>query len=632
MTTVRKVMPWRVLSALAICVVLVGFGLGYVPSSINTNTSNASKSHQLAISTTNEVTDNEVAHQISVSSLDELANAHQFGSFFARTEALLAFVTQANIQTVQQLWEQSKKLQSPQLREEIQNNVIQRWAVLEPLSVIEVMQAELPAARQISAIELVFREWSVSSLEDAINHAQNLDKEHRESAVTGIVLAREDLTPQQRRAIARLLDCESVAIALLKKITSDVVIDVPASEWSLFVSENFDQFQNLSAEKSRMLVEIGHSWVLQDGVVVFEAMQESLPSNSSLFGTAKFISEKLIETHPQLALNFVLRGGHQAQELGYHDLAVELIARWAKTDPSNALKATNSIDARSMRRQMQQRVLGIWAAPDPYALLDTLSTLPDNLQNLAHEIALVELAKHSPEAVVGMLSDLSMRRNRDKVAEAIVSSWAVIDITSTLQWIGKEPLVAHKKQSLKQLAFEMFARTDPQLALEIALQQPLKTNGEGWEREVIRQMILRDMDTAATMLSRARPGETRHDVYDFAVIVSLFDSDFDGAVEIFLNLCEVEPKVPMSIDLFSRLAPERLFEMLEVIRSVEARADVARHLLWHYEGKDVFTTVQISLLREVEHSQQKQLPSRISSRLRDAYDELRKAIEAEGNQ
>ena len=632
MTTARTVIPWRVLTALAICVVLVGFVLGYVLSSINTNTSNASESHHLVNSTTNEVTDSEIAQPISVRSLHELENASQFGSFFARTETFLAFVAQANIHTVRQLWEQSKKLRSPQLREEIQNTVIQRWAVLDPPSVIEMIRLELPAARQISAIELIFREWSVSSLEDSINHAQNMDKEHRESAITGIVSSREDLTSQQLREIARRLDCESVAIALLKKITRDVVIEVPEREWSLFVSENFDQIQNLSPEKSQMLAEIGHSWILQDGVSVFKAMQESLPSNTSLFGTARSVSEKLIETHPQLALNFVLRGGHQAQELGYYDLAVELITRWAEADPSNALKATNSIDARSLRRQMQQRVLEIWAAPDPYALLDTLSALPDNLQNLAQEIALVELAKHSPETVVGVLSDLTMPRSRDRVAEAIVSNWAVIDITSTLQWIREEPLVAHKKQSLKQLAFEMFARADPQRALEIALQQPIKTNGEGWEREVIRQVILRDMDTAATMLSRARPGETRHDVYDFAVIVSLFDSDFDTAAEIFLNLCEVEPTVPISIDLFSRLAPERLFEMLEVIRSVEARADVARHLLWHYEGKDVFTTVQISLLREVQRSQQKQLPSRISSRLRDAYDELRKAIEAEGNQ
>lgn len=630
MATVVKTKSWGVFTVLAGFLALGGFCLGYVLSNHNSKTSNNPNVQRSIFS---EVDDNvkDFNEPTSARSLLKLSDASKFDSFFARTEAILSFVANANIEVVQQLWNESKKLQSPNFREELQHRVIQRWAVLDPYTALETAREELPAQRQSSAIKWIYREWSQVSLEEAITHAQDLGTEQLENAVVGIVSGREDLSPKQLREIARRLDSELIAIELLKETTNDVVIDVPRNEWNAFVSGNLDQFQNLSDDETRMLAELGHSWVLQEGVTVYEEMQESLAVNTPLLQIVTVVSEKLISTHPQLAVDFVLKGVAQEQELGYHELAVELIARWAKTEPSEALEATNGIKAYSMRRQMHRRVFEQWASPDPYVLLDDLREFPENLQNLAHEIALTELAKHSPETVIGMLSDLSVRGHRDQVAKAIVSSWAILDITSTLEWIESEPLVSHRRGTLKELAFKTLASTNAQVALEIALQQPLKANGEGWEGDVIRAVISQDVDTAVTMIPRARNEETRFRSYDYAVMRSLFDSDFETATELFLNLTEEESRAPNSTDLFSRLAPERLFEILGSIRSVKARADSARSLLWNHEDKKLFSTAQINLIREIERSERKQLPSRMSDRLRDAYIELQNAIEAEGS-
>ncbi len=630
MTTVGKRKGWQVLAVLAGVVTLGGFSLGYFLLNNIIETSRNPDTQQRIVSDVDD-RNGDVNRLISVRSLKKSSDATQFGSFFARTKAILTYVTNADIERVQQMWRESKRLQSPGFQEELQHKLIQRWAILDPYEAIETVKKELPTHGQSSAIELIYREWSLSSLEDAITYAQDLSVKHQESAVTGIVLAREDLSSHQLREIARRLNREVVAIELLKATRNDIVIDVPVQEWNVFVSKHLDRFQSLSDDDLRMFIEIGHSWVLQDGVTVFEEMQASLPENTPLLSTVTGVAEKLISTHPQLALDFVLKGVDKEQEMGFHELAIELIARWAKTEPSEALKATKGVKAYSMRRQMHRRVFEHWASPDPYTLLDRLTELPDDLQNLAHEIALTELAKHSPETVTGLLSDLSVRGNRDQVAKAIVASWALIDLSSTLEWIASEPLVSHRRGSLKELAFKTLAITDPQLALEIALQQPLKTNGEGWEEDVIDQVILRDMDTAVTMIPRARTSETRFRTYDFAVMVSLFDSNFEFASDLFLDLTEEKPRAPNSIDLFSRLAPERLFEILGLIRSVEARKDAARSLLSNQEDKGLFSTAQINLLREIERSEQKELPSRISTRLREAYIELRDALDAEGS-
>ncbi len=631
MIAVRKEISWLICGVAALFLMVSGFFFGYGLAGFNkTSTSETNRS-----TATNKLTDEVVrevdrlAPSFAEHSLVDLENASHFGNFYSRTKALLKHLSQANIQSVQQMWEQSKTLQTPKFQEEVQTRVIQRWAVLDPVAAIRVVKEELPEHKQDISIQHIFGEWALSSLEDAIDFARTLDKAHRENAVSGMVLARDDLSVEVRREFARELDCELVATTGLKNSISDAVIEVPEQEWKLFVNENYEHIQHLSEEQFGFFTEIGHSWVLQEGVDVFAVMQDSLPDNYSLVSVAKSIADKLLDTHPQLALDFVLNGVYQGEETDYHEVAIELIARWADSDPNKALEATYDIEARSMRRQMQQLVLEKWATPDPYVLLDNLDKLPDTLQSFAHEIALAVLAKYAPETVAGKLGELPTRRNREKVAEALVSSWAVIDFSSTLQWIDEELLVAHKKESLKELAFTTYARIDPQQALETALQQPLKTNGDGWERDVIYEVILRDMDTAVAMMPRARSGETRYDTYDFGVMTSLFDSDFETASVLFIDLCDLESKAPNSIDLFARLAPERLFETLEVIRSVEARTEAARKLLVHYEGKSVFTDAQIALLQEIELSKRKELPDRISKRLRAAYDELREALEAE---
>ncbi len=307
MTKVGKRKSWQVFAIVAGVVTLGGFSVGYF---LSNHIAESSRNPDTRQSTVSEVahSDENVSRRISARSLQKSSDASHFGNFFARTNAILTYVTNADIERVQQLWRESKRLRSPEFQEELQHKLIQRWAILDPYAALETIRKELPTQGQSSAIELIYREWSLSSLEDAITYAQDLSVEHQESAVKGIVLAREDLSSKQVRKIARRLNREVVAIELLKATKNDNVIDVPEQEWNMFVSKHLDQFQSLSDEELRMLTEIGHSWVLQDGATVFEEMQASLPENTPLLSTVTEVAEKLIRTHPQLALDFVLKG------------------------------------------------------------------------------------------------------------------------------------------------------------------------------------------------------------------------------------------------------------------------------------------------------------------------------------
>ena len=257
--------------------------------------------------------------------------------------------------------ERIEKARVPKFQEELQNRVIQRWAVLNPRTALSMARDELPTQRQNAAIELIYREWSLSNLEDAITCA-------------------EDMTYKQRREIARQFDCEWVAIDALRETTDAVVIDKPAQEWRSFVWENRDDLQNLSDAQNRLLEQLAYSWIVREGVTAFEKMRHSLPSDFSLLETTRSVSSELVESNPQLAFDLVLAGKQREKETGYFQLAMDLITRWARTDARRAFDATSEVSGRSFQVRLRTRALWAWAQHNPESLLNNIDELPKSVQ------------------------------------------------------------------------------------------------------------------------------------------------------------------------------------------------------------------------------------------------------------
>lgn len=412
----------------------------------------------------------------------------------------------------------------------------------------------------------------------------------------------------------------------MRRETNVDIIDSPQLTWDTFINENYDQLQDLSESQSQMLESIVYSWVVRDGIEVFDNMRSSLPKSFSLLQTAHSLAHELLSRNPQLAIDLVVHLAQNEQETGYVHLATELASLWAESDPRGALEATLAIDSRSLQRKMQGQVLKAWSESDPHMLVSHLGSLPPDLQARALEQAAIAIAAESPETALRMASDITDPEIKDHVADRVAAQWAKKDISAALNWIDTDSKVRHIRDDLKRAAFSELAAVDPQLALQTAQDQPLGPKGVGWEGAVIHSLVVTNMDVAVAMLDKVRPGATRIDAYDSVVVFSLFERDPERAVESFLELCELEEIKPSNWALFylSKDTPRQLFASIGSIRSEESRTNVACALLRKNAGNGVFSEAEQVLLREIVEQDRPKPSSDPIDRLQQIVDRLRK--------
>ena len=566
-----------------------------------------------------------------VNSIDDLEHFNRFDDYFERSLALQLLIADADEKTLQQYLEESKKSKPDSLKEEVQDTIIQRIAVINPLSALKVVD-ELPAERRNALVSIIFLEWSMSNLDQAIEHAQTLDEKIRTHAIESIVRARDDLSVDELRTLARRLDGEWIALEVMaQNRTHNELIRDPEREWETFVQENGQRVHSFGVAQSRMFVFIVRSWLEKDGLEAVDTLLESVPQQWSLMQPWKAVLDELVETDTQLALNVAVR----VKEITYRylELAEHVVVRWAESNPRAALDATLAIEARTFRKRLHRRVMETWAEADPYALLTRVGNLAEDLQDLAREVSAIAIAKTSPRKAVEIVKQISDLDFHDVAIELIVAEWAKHDIVQTLEWIQSDQRVAHIQDSLKDRAFRELARHDPEFALETALSQSVNAGGEGMEAHVIEWLALSDLDTAVAMLPFARRGVTQFNAYDKVIVISLIHGDSERAIELFLQQAE---KGEFNRDAWSLShlvweAPHRLFASLEKLRPGEWQAESARSLLRHHKDKETFTEDQLAYLQAIFDSQQKkrELSQQDIERLKKAREAVRDILDGD---
>lgn len=558
----------------------------------------------------------------------QLFDSSQFSTRFARRSRQLEVLTQADVYALKKLWTEAKSIDTPNFKKEIQSNIIRRWSVIDPVEALSVA-LKLPLdEHQRDLIKLVFLEWSLASLDEALESVASLDQANKEAAISGMIVALEHLSLSERREIARELDCEWIAIEVLRHLTAGPVIENPVEEWNNFFEKNGETILDLSLSQFKMLSNLVYAWVLLDGIEAIDSIRNDLPENFSLYSTVELVASKLMHGEPRLALELVVAQANRENDKKFQELAVELISNWAESDAIAALDATFIVEARSLRRELQNRVLEESARIDADSLLSNLRNLPEDLRHRAHELALIAIAKRSPETVATKLGELDLRDHRDRVAEAVAVHWGERDIASALHWINTNVHVAHSREDLTETALRALARKDPQLAFDAAVALPLNTDGQGWEGRVIYELLLVDTDSAIPLIPQTRAGSTRRDAFDWAILMSLtWEQDVVQAINLLTEMCEVEPKgTKYSTGFLTSKAPRQVFDALDNISSVMARAELAESLLRNNADNGVFSVQELEILEIIEQSKSKQ---ETSLRVIEAAENMRSVQQAE---
>lgn len=544
------------------------------------------------------------SHTFSEATIREIQNLKELeslSSHFQRTVALQKLLAETDEETLLQYWEQSTTMGSG-LGEELQIAIVQRLATIDPLAAWELV-SDLPSKKSPALVGAVFREWSVSNLDLAIEHARSLDVEIKTAAVASMLLSREDLSIEQRREIARQLNTEALAIEAIERTLNTPIILDPSTEWAEFLVRHTTSLVSPNEAQLQMVTHIATAWIQQEGVNALDNVLDSLPTQSAIWNTSDAVIRHLFGTDPQQAFDLAMH----LRSRGTVGLAEQVVVAWTNDDPWSAFNAVSSVDAKNLQRNLQARVLDIWSYSDPRALIDRAGAFPEHLQQLARKKALISLSRNSPQDAAEMIFEMEDQASRDEIALAIARNWSTSDITSVLDWIENEPGFNHNRDQLIGAAFSGLANSDPELALQTALAQPVNEEGLGPEAEVISSLTFDDMDTAIEMLSDVREGKTKTKAYERVIgMLTGINNDNDRAVGLLVQLSK-EQEIPRDEWVLTGLvfnAPNGLFDALDRFDSMDFRRRVAKELLRFHEHDDTFTTEQITVLKELEQYDQ----------------------------
>ncbi len=595
---------WLLIGIVGLIVVAVSFSLGFLVARGGGQEATSSDS-QLSVhfdqTSDRSSLQSPTLSRATIQEIQNLEELQSLSSHFQRTVALHELVANADEETLLQYWKQSTTVGSNPW-EEVQIAIVQRLATIDPLAAWELV-SDFQSKKRLALVGAVFREWSVTNLDLAIEHAGSLDAEIKSAAVESMLLSREDLSIEQRREIARQLNTEALAIEAIERTSNTPIILDPSTEWAEFLEHNTAGLASPSAAQLRMVTQIATTWIQQEGVNAFDNVLDSLPTQAAIWNTSSKVVMYLSASDPQQAFDLAIH----LRSRGTVGFAEQVALAWTNDDPWSAFNAVSSVDAKNLQRNLQARVLDTWSYSDPKALLDRAGAFPEHLQQLVRKKALISLSRNSPQDAAEMIFEMEDQATRDEIAFAIARNWSTSDITSVLHWIENEPGFEHNRDQLTGAAFSGLANSDPELALQTALAQPVNEEGLGPEAEVISSLTFADMDTAIEMLSDVREGKTKIKAYEQVIqMLTGINKDNDRAVGLLVQLAQ-EQEIPRGEWVLTGLvfnAPNGLFDALDRFDSMDFRRRVAKELLRFHEHDDTFTTEQITVLKELEQYDQ----------------------------
>ena len=454
--------------------------------------------------------------------LDRLEDLEEIMSPFDRKLALQVLLVNSDETHVANLLSQSRNLPPNDMRQDVQNAVVQKFAQLNPrraLAHVLAMDSQYSLERLIVA---VFREWAHSDLTEAISQVRALSETRRDSALRAILKERTDLPEETRRSIATEVGNDQIAVEVLAEERVLKAMENPEEAWESLVLE----FQN-SPMHWEGLVQVALTRIEKDGMGVMDQVSTSLTNLQASRDVVHRILQELALSNPSEAFRYAL-----TMEEGIHGSAkIKVLEVWARSDPRSALSAVSGIEEKTLRVSFEDYVTRLWAYKEPRKVLDTVDTLPGHVRESATSTAISEIAENSPEEVAAIVAEMESGDTRTYTASSVANAWLYQDHEATLDWILNEPAIEDLKQFLLDDTLHLIAVADPKLAMNTALAQPLTEDEIGLEGDVFGAVARSDLDTAIELLSQVRKGPTAVYAFEEVTAALIQNGDVDEAVD-----------------------------------------------------------------------------------------------------
>ena len=329
------------------------------------------------------------------------------------------------------------------------------------------------------------------------------------------------------------------------------------------------------------------------------------------------------------------------------DLLSSASKEWFTTDPETLWNRLKGVDVRSIKDEVIEDIISLWAYREPDLALVSMDQFPSEYNDLVYAEVALGVADNYPLEALNLLREtsdwtqtLSDRKESEKNSDITlgyvfsidrtISAAAEADPISTIAWIESEEskLDDSMKQYFLDRAFRRWAGADPHTAFEMALQTPLTTESAGFEATVVGWVARQDVDQAIKLLPRVRDGETKQTAYE-RVMRQLEEQDrIPDALHLGSDLTEQEREEynkSLAWQISDREPFDHLIAGIRALPTQELQSRVIRTRLmfkyWFPEMAPKITNKQLDQFKEFLTDSEKRMLALARRAYRNLIDE-----------
>ena len=395
--------------------------------------------------------------------------------------------------------DESMDIEPLEERHAIQSAIYERLTELNPQEAIQ-HALSLPKQDQLWAIESVFRVWSVSDLGSAIEAGTNLHPFLKHTALIAILETRSDLVEDVQLQIATQFGSERFVPQLVAKRIAREMGGNPASAWNAIVKDN----QSL-ASKAGLLADLAEDWRRHNSKGLVEKIVESINPGLDAWSSEKYvflryIVKVLARVNPQDTFDQASKLSNPCSEALLHAIAEE----WAQSDPVSAFATASNYEQNIGFKNLTRTVASVWARSDPHALIANMESYSIDMKLIGLEQAILAIAQPSPQEAIMLMDELAKKGLKiSMIQSSFVKEWSKQDPQSATEWVqSKQESFGPAALDMLQIALVNLAPLEPELAMDIALENLSEKGGRALDLEVVLSLVWTDLESAEALLPR----------------------------------------------------------------------------------------------------------------------------------
>ncbi|MCY4142172.1 MAG: hypothetical protein OXG08_00590 [Gammaproteobacteria bacterium] len=541
-------------------------------SSINTDATSQSQ-YAIGASTEKPVGGNTLDGAAKVTTVAALV---ELESEYARAVALRQMLANANEKGALELLDQLEAVARPKLRLRLQKQIVQKLASINPVRALAHVQ-ELPMRHRNQFFGVVFKEWSLSSLDDALSYAKSLEDKEKLAVVRAIFQTRDDLSKTSLNQIAHDLGYSGMATRLQEdKLVNSASLN-PADSWNQILEDPWRDHSQIDSLSS-----IASAWIEAEGREVLYQIAGSLSNHHTRTQVVQVLLGQIATQDPQIAFEYATSLYDQTDESIFR----LVLYWWTTNDPYTAWKAVNNLDNESLRLKLQTAVANRWARIDPLTLLQRIADFPAAAQANARSRAIAEISKASPRDAIDVLAQLPSSEV-ENAAKQLVYQWALKNVQEVMDWIQTDPTVQDYQEALLAEAFRVLVRVDSEAAMNVALDRPMDSSQPNLEYEVIRLLVIDNkIEESISLLLRMREGDSQSKAFVLVATQLVVNEEIDRVMQLGKHLDDSRRDSYFS-DVLNAWAfndAQRMFLSLDDLPNVEVK-HLAANALARYSWK-----------------------------------------------